>query len=795
MAIKIESGNRQIKDHAGYNYLKNLLDNIADPIFVKNQNHCWIDGNKAFWELMGGPKETFIGKTDYEFFPKEEADVFWEKDNNVFQSKRPVINEEFLTDRLGKRHIISTKKSLFLNEKGEEVLVGIIRDITAEKELEVLKRSEETLRESEEQFRQLANAIPQLAWITDETGSIHWYNQRWYDFTGTDLEEMQGWGWQSVHHPDYVEGVTKRFKKAIAMQLAWEDTFPIRSKTGDYRWFLSRAFPIHDANGCIVHWFGTNTDITDQRYALQELYEAQERSRLMVESIKDYAIISMDTKGIINAWNSGAEEIFGYTATEVIGSTISFIFTPEDRADKANEKEINVASETGRAADERWHIRKDGSRFFASGIFSAVKDNTGKLLGFTKIARDITPRKEAEELLIKARNAAEAASIAKSDFLANMSHEIRTPMNAVIGLSSILAMSEPLTPKQMEFIKTLQLSADSLLSLINDLLDIAKIEAHTVEIEHIPFSMTQMIQEVISIMSVQAEEKNLALTMDDECIRDRMFIGDPAMLRQIIMNLCSNAVKFTEKGTIDISITCKSLVEEKLENICISIQDTGIGIAPDMLATIFEKFTQADSSINRKYGGTGLGLAITKTLAEIMGGTIKVESTVGKGSTFLLCIKLPLAIEGMDKAFSDGVHITPPEQDKSLARQNILIVEDYVPNITVAQAFLEQFGYHTNVATSGKEAFEKIKTTKYSAVLMDVQMPGTNGFDATRLIREHEKENNLPRLPIIGMTAHALSGDRERCLSVGMDDYISKPFNPDVLKEKLSTLITQQYPA
>ncbi len=320
-------------------------------------------------------------------------------------------------------------------------------------------------------------------------------------------------------------------------------------------------------------------------------------------------------------------------------------------------------------------------------------------------------------------------------------------------------------------------------------MDISKIEARTVELEHIPFSMTRMVQEVISIMSVRAKEKGLAFTMDGECVKNREFMGDPTRLHQIVMNLCSNAVKFTDKGDIHISITCKPINESGMENICISVKDTGIGITPDKLTTIFDKFTQADNSINRKYGGTGLGLAITKTLVEIMGGTIRVESIVGQGSNFIVCVKLPVAGKDIENIYPKDVQTVKPDQEKENKKSKILIVEDYAPNILVVQTFLEQFGYDIDVAPNGKEAFDNAKIGGYSTILMDVQMPGLNGLEATQLIREYEKQMNLPRVPIIGMTAHALSGDRERCLSVGMDDYISKPFNPEELKEKLRSLI------
>jgi CheY-like chemotaxis protein/nitrogen-specific signal transduction histidine kinase len=391
--------------------------------------------------------------------------------------------------------------------------------------------------------------------------------------------------------------------------------------------------------------------------------------------------------------------------------------------------------------------------------------------------------------LVESKEKAEAANIAKSEFLANMSHEIRTPMNAVIGLSNILAMSSPLTPKQLEFIKTLQLSADSLLGSINDLLDIAKIEAQTVELEKIPFSIDTMMHEIVSMMSMRASEKKLDFSYEGEVIKNMVFIGDKTRIQQIVVNVCSNALKFTEQGGVKIYATCTDNLEDSnVKDVCLIIEDTGIGIPQDKLDTIFQKFVQADSSINRKYGGTGLGLAITKTLAEIMGGTIMADSSVGQGSKFIVSLPLPLDNNGELEA--DDQRTGPATLDKvrESKRPRVLLVEDYAPNVMVVTNYLEEFGYAYDIANNGSEGVDMAKKGQYFAVLMDVQMHLMNGFDATKLIRDFEKQEDKKPLHIIGMTAHALAGDRERCLTSGMNDYIAKPFNPKDLQEKLAAL-------
>lgn len=293
------------------------------------------------------------------------------------------------------------------------------------------------------------------------------------------------------------------------------------------------------------------------------------------------------------------------------------------------------------------------------------------------------------------------------------------------------------------------------------------------------------------MMAVRAQEKGLRFDFEPKCacIDTRVFIGDPSRLRQILLNLCSNAIKFTEKGSVRIDMLCEETDDPATEMIRLDVKDTGIGIAPDKLDMIFDKFVQADSSINRKYGGTGLGLSITKTLAEIMNGTIEVESQVGVGSIFKLCIPLDIAdsreVQQSRVPFSRDKYSSPSPQ----LAHCILLVEDHAPNVMVACNFLEQFGYACEVASNGYEAIEKIKKSRFSTVLMDVQMQGMNGLETTSLIRAYEKKNAKKRIPIIGMTAHALSGDRERCMGAGMDDYIPKPFDPKELREKIDKAI------
>ena len=511
--------------------------------------------------------------------------------------------------------------------------------------------------------------------------------------------------------------------------------------------------------------------LIDRAEAEAALAAREAEFRNMADSIDQMVWVARGTGGL-EYCNRRWYEFTGLEPGHTGADVWNRIIHPDDR-DRARTR-WEGACDTGDPFEIQYRLKRaDGVYRWTLGRATAVWER-GRIVRWYGTCTDIQD-------LVDARQKAEEANIAKSEFLANMSHEIRTPMNAIVGIANLLALSKPLTPRQEDFVRTLNVSARSLLELINDLLDVARIEAQTIEFEAVPFSLDALIREVSSMMNVRVREKGLELRVEDECAKGRHFVGDPTRIRQIVLNLCSNAVKFTEKGHVAIIVGCAPSEEPGVEMVTLRVEDTGIGIAQDKLASIFDKFVQADSSITRRYGGTGLGLAITQTLAEALGGGIRVESVVGEGSAFM--VTLPLRVADAEVAPDSEARAEPAP---GAERRTALLVEDHEPNVLVATSFLDAFGFDTDVAGNGLQAFEMAKQKTYDVVLMDVQMPGMNGFDATQLIRQYERRQDRSPMRIIGMTAHAMAGDRERCLAAGMDDYIAKPFEPKTLAALLA---------
>jgi PAS domain S-box-containing protein len=535
---------------------------------------------------------------------------------------------------------------------------------------------------------------------------------------------------------------------------------------------------LRDAQGAIIGFLLIGTDNTarkqieaEQKQLGQRLRDHQFYTRSLFEANID-ALMTTDAPGIITDVNKQMEALTGRTRDELIGAPFKDYFTDPGRAEAG----IRLVLSEKKVTDYELTARdRDGKETVVSYNATTFYDRDRKLQGVFAAARDITARKQLEDSLREAIIKAKQASRAKTQFLANMSHEIRTPMNAVVGLAYLLGRT-PLDDEQLGFLSKLKIASKSLLAVINDVLDLSKIEAGELTIESTVFSPRDLLDELADMMGPQATAKGITFSIDTADDLPAALQGDATRLTQVLINLLSNAIKFTEIGSVHLRVR---RIAESPNGVALrfDVRDSGIGIAPDDQARLFAPFAQADASITRRFGGTGLGLSIVKRLVNLMGGSVNLESTPGVGSEFTVDLVFIPASPNL-LAHPGAVAAAPSEH--ALAGIRVLVVDDSEINLDVAKRILELEGAQVALANNGMEAFDRLRTQPESidVVLMDVQMPLLDGHEATRLIRG---QLHLTRLPIIALTAGAMSGERQQVITTGMDDFISKPFDPQSL--------------
>jgi PAS domain S-box-containing protein len=533
-------------------------------------------------------------------------------------------------------------------------------------------------------------------------------------------------------------------------------------------------------------------DYNRSRYEAQ-LVASEQRRRLYIEQT-NMAIIDCDIAGNITGWNAGAERMFGYQEAEMLGkSTIEGLTASEAQATVRAILADLHGSTAGEIRNTNKNIRKDGRAIVCAWSHTSIRTAEGHFLGFICSAVDITDQIEKERELQLAKETAEAAAHAKGTFLANVSHEIRTPMNGIIGMTNLLR-SEKLATQQSEYVENIHKSATALLSIINEILDFSKIESGKVTLEEQQFNLQQCIYDAMSLFEYRETCNAVALTVAIHPRVPSTVKGDAGRLRQILVNLIGNAVKFTREGEIRVMVDATSIGPNQIELTC-SVQDTGIGIPPEKLDQLFESFAQVDVSTTREYGGTGLGLSISKLLVEKMGGKIWVESRLNYGSTFHFTLLLqrvrsyhtPQRQNHRNVMKCAKALISMAKQPADLA---ILLVEDNLINQKVAVRTFEYLGYAVDIANNGVEAVTAITQRRYDVIFMDIQMPQMDGLAATRQIRQ--LTHARPQLQIIAMTAAVLEDEKRLALDAGMNALLSKPIHPEELAQTLIEIQQQR---
>ncbi len=684
---------------------------------------------------------------------------------------------------------------------------GYISDITD------IKQAEIELALSQEQFALAIWGSNDGIWDWDLTTNELFLSAKWKEQLGYRDDEVPNEypSFERRIHPDdkpLIQAKIQRYLEGLDQKYDLE--FRLRHKDGSYRWIRSRGEAVRDANGIPTRMAGSHTDVTESKQAADEMQRLGRQLREVIDLVPAY-IFAKDIDGHFLMVNRALADVFNLTPEELVGRTERELGTPEEQIAEYSKTEQKVIdSHTPLLVPNERIRKKDGTIGWFQTMKMPYAHPGCEKPAILCVATDITERKQSENALLNANiemeeamaranqmaMQAEVANVAKSDFLANMSHEIRTPMNGVIGMTSLL-LDTPLNDEQRRYAEIIRSSGDSLLTLLNDILDYSKIEAGKLAVETTDLDLDKTLQEVIDTMGTRAQGKNLELTSILEPNISIHLRGDPARLRQVLNNLVGNAIKFTSQGSITIRVSNVPLPPAAQQNplsvlLRFSVKDTGIGIPADKQELLFNKFSQVDPSTTRKYGGTGLGLAICKQLVELMGGSIGVISASGVGSDFWFCI--PFELQAQPKPRVSCLPSSPNNAEKPNIlggrEVRVLLAEDNEVNQLVAQGMFGRCGLQADIVANGKKALEALASKTYDIVFMDIQMPIMDGIETTRQIRSGKVTGPMPdcllsKIPIVAMTAHAMQGDRQRFLDAGMDDYLTKPLNLESIQAVL----------
>ena len=653
--------------------------------------------------------------------------------------------------------------------------VGVLHDITEK------RVAAERLRASEQRFEALANMAPAGIFRTSANGACTYVNASWKMQAGLKDGEWEGDGWSRALHPDDAERVAGTWREAVAHELAGRDEFRWVRPDGSIVWVDALYGPEYDDAGKMSGFIGVVSDITERKQTQDQLALREEQFALLADNATD-AVLKLDLDGFCTYASPSAHQVFGTKSSSLVGKQLVTGFHAADQA--AVKAEFDALS-MGEKQNARITFRSRNSgaasefQWLEASCGVVLDANTNRPRDIIVSLRNIDETKQLEKELLHAKEKAEAAAEAKSAFLANMSHEIRTPMNGVIGFTE-LALAGELGKEQRKNLEMIAESGRSMLRLLNDLLDFAKIESGQMIMASEPTDISHKVRGAIRIMEPVASQKGLSLQMRVDDDVPEWVLSDSMRIRQIILNLVGNALKFTEIGHVHVDVS----VNVPLKQLEIRVSDTGIGIPIEHRELIFEKFTQADSSIARRFGGTGLGLPICSELAKLLGGSLSVDSKVGEGSVFTL--RLPARKCGPpaeEQLLIEEVDLCSADQ-----RLRILVAEDNIINQELTLSMLDEMGLTAELAQNGAQAIELIcerhgTANAFDVVLMDVQMPIMDGLEATRKIRRAGITPEV--LPIIAVTANAFQEDIQACIDAGMQGHLPKPLRMRDLEKVL----------
>jgi PAS domain S-box-containing protein len=771
---------------------KSILNESSEGFWLcGHENGKILMVNPSLCKLLGYEENEIIGQVGREFMPSNEGSFSKE----LFHAQKKKIGfESKILRKNGEERDVLIHASCFTDkETGQEYRFAFFADITE------LKNQRRRL----DLFGKIVEQMSSSLVITDIRGNILYTNPFFSQITGYSREEARGENPRILQSGETDPAVYKKLWATILKGETWKGMLKNRKKDGSFYWEGASIFPVFDEQGKISHLVAIKNDITE-RILLEREVASQAKQHELIIQHAEIGLSLIKNHKIVWGSRAGAK-MFGYSDHELVrGLSTDTIFKDYETFVDVTSRALDCFRRDEVFSEELLMRRADGTLFWCR-ITGTIIDSSDLSLGAIWLTEDISKQREQQQLLVDARDQAWEASRAKSSFLANMSHEIRTPMNAIIGMSRLLRDTD-LDVHQQYYVETVLNSSKYLLGLINDILDFSKIESGRLELNNKPFSVSGCVASVLRDSSVLTMEKGLVLEHDISPEVPDYVIGDEMRLRQVLLNLISNGIKFTEKGSVDVLVR---RCEEDVSSLCLQFQvlDTGIGIDPEKKEEIFQEFIQADTSIASRFGGTGLGLTISSQLCKLMGGELRVDSIPDVGSCFTATVRF----EPLSTTEYAELDATTVIDEVTLPALDILVVDDNESNRFLARHLFKRDDHRVLEASSGLEALNILSCHGFDVVLMDVRMPYLDGLETTRIIRACEQgkeadnagsldKNLLDRLrerleggyvPIIALTANALDEDRKQCLEAGMDEYASKPFTASEIYQAIWSVLSR----